>query len=386
MTLTVISTLDAAPRNVVVILGEGLGKDQYALAKEYAQTAYEEPLQAVSFLERDSVIAFNGQVGLAGVLTKASEKGYTTGLVTTDDVISAAARFYGTPLKGEKASPDDVEAMLAVKGQVVLGGGLGYFIPQSMEKSLRKDRLDMLVEARAKGWKTLTTPDELFALSPGTKALGLFSDKGLNYALDTDPMKVPNFFELVESALTNLNSGYFLLIHNNLMAKACKEKDPAALMEEVRMMDSVIASVAERAAKTSETLLVVIASPAALKPVLSPQADRAESLFTIKSLPVSLSTGSKKAAELGIEKWIEEHYVNFKASPHEMTKVGTDPGKIMDLFVSVFNGMTNISWEPNTDERTIVRGLGAGWDKLQPSTGGDLVDDILSLAIREERR
>ncbi|PIU65037.1 MAG: hypothetical protein COS85_10290 [Armatimonadetes bacterium CG07_land_8_20_14_0_80_59_28] len=378
MTLMATRSLLAAPKNVIVIVAEGLDAPQCALGADYAKVAYEEDLQTASLLQSDPGHAFSGVPMLKGLLQKANGKGYTTGLVTTDDVVSGIARFYDVPLKGERAGPADVENVLKTSANLVLGGGWGYFAQKSKPKSLRNDELDMLVEARSAGWKTLMTPEDLFALPAGAKALGLFSDKGLKYALDTDPMKAPTFFELVDSAMTHLGSGSFLVIHNHLIAKACKEKDPAALVEEVRELDAVIAHVMETAKVKPDTLAVVVSSPAANNPVFSSGADRDESLYTIKSLPLSLSSGSKKAAEIGVNQWIEEHYVNFRVTPDQQGGVGTDPAKIMDLFVSVFGGMTNVSWEKSSGGSVVVRGAGTGWDDLKSATDAASLESKLA--------
>lgn len=363
--LTASSPLRAAPKNVVIVLADGLGEPQYRMAAEYSKTTYQEEFQSADRLRDRPGSSLNGALTLAGILSRAASHGYPTGLVTTEDVVTDACRFYEIKPQTKKPGDADVEEVLKANSQLILGGGLGYFIQQSKPHSLRTDELDMLVEARAAGWKTLTNADELFEAQPGTKLLGLFSDKSLSNALDKDPMKQPSLFEMVDAALNGLGTGFFLIVHDGYVAEACKANDPASMVEEARELDGVIRRVLDFAGEHRDTLVVVAGSPAPQNPVMSAGGDPEENYYAIKSLPVSLTTGAKKAEKIGVDKWIEEHYVNFKLTEEQKKLAEEDPQKTLGIFVEVFGQMTGVSWEKNNTTGVTLWGTGPGWDQLK---------------------
>lgn len=110
---------------------------------------------------------------------------------------------------------------------VLLGGGLGFFVPNTTTGSTRPDGTDALELARKSGYNVFTDRAGFDALNGGNaKAaskpyLGLFHNSHMNYEIDRDPAKEPSLLEMAKTAITSLkkatrysDKGYFIVSHS----------------------------------------------------------------------------------------------------------------------------------------------------------------------------
>src|SRR4028118_2075862 len=98
--------VSAAPRQMVVVVAEGLSPQVIDMGTSYARTVAQSVTgdeEAAAFSEfraqakTQAAIADSGTAAIEsmrGLLKTAAANGYRTGLVTTDDVTKAAALFY----------------------------------------------------------------------------------------------------------------------------------------------------------------------------------------------------------------------------------------------------------------------------------------------------
>ena len=240
------TTLDKTPptearvKNVIMIIGDGMGPQQVGLLLSYARQAphgvianritaldrmMEQGRLGISMtytadaLVTDSAASatqlatgkFAGaeMLGLdkegnaqENIIEKARRLGKATGLVSDTRITHATPAAFAahqTHRSQENAIPED---LLATETDVMLSGGLSYWLPEQANdkkslihqqlahttgnnteiKSSRKDAKNLLTSAQQKGY-TLVFNSEQLQKANG-KTLGLFADSGMQNAID----------------------------------------------------------------------------------------------------------------------------------------------------------------------------------------------------------
>lgn len=153
------------------------------------------------------------------------------------------------------------EQMIAIKVNVLLGGGRQYFLPSSHPDSKRKDELDLIKEAEKDGYLYIQTLKEL-RLSWHTHVLGLFQVGPL-----TTTAPEPSLAELTAKAISLLSQrrkgfrkeGFFLMVEGSQIDWACHDNDPAAATRQTLFFDQAVKAATEFARTDGRTLVVVTA-------------------------------------------------------------------------------------------------------------------------------
>jgi uncharacterized lipoprotein YajG len=97
-------TVQGTPRQVVVIVAEGLNPQVVNFGTMYTKTAFEGATVAFDDLKATAAAQPAGSVSmtaLKGILKTAAANGYRTGLVTTGDVTTVAPMLYDLPNSNE---------------------------------------------------------------------------------------------------------------------------------------------------------------------------------------------------------------------------------------------------------------------------------------------
>jgi len=202
-TLALPDLVDAPVRNVVLLIGDGMGLAQISAARLRAFGAggsflWERfpvlglvdtrPAEGLVTKSEAAATAFatgtktrNGRIGiddegrrLTSLLEQARDAGWATGVLTSSDVVDATpAAFYAhAEHRHEEAT---IALQLAAAGfDFVAGGGREWFTPRAAD-GRRRDGRDLLTEARARGVDVVTDPGRfagaeklpLWALFPG---------------------------------------------------------------------------------------------------------------------------------------------------------------------------------------------------------------------------
>ena len=278
-----------APKNVILLIGDGTGPQQFGLLMDWADaagkspTAFErlanagttgalrtapadEPLTdsaAGATALACGVSTVNGAISvdpsgkkLTTCLEDARAKGRRTGLVTTTTVTHATPACFAAHVgnRGEEGEIAQQYVHQGLGADVTFGGGRKFF-PESL-----------LAEAGEKGWKLVQTREELAALPAGTqKALGLFSKSHVPYAIDRDQpgeAQAPSLADMTRKALEILSQddkGFFLMVEGGRIDHACHGNDAPAALGELREFDDTIALCEEFRAKHPDTLVIVTA-------------------------------------------------------------------------------------------------------------------------------
>ena len=122
------------------------------------------------------------------VLEGAEEKGLWTGLVSTARITHA------TPAAFSSHTPDrNLEGIIARQQisqniEVLLGGGRRFFLPNTTQGSERTDDINVIDEAKGKGYKYVETAADLKSIT-SVPVLGLFNHSHISYSIDRVGLK-----------------------------------------------------------------------------------------------------------------------------------------------------------------------------------------------------
>ncbi len=319
-----LTTAQSAVKNVILMIGDGMGPGQMGLLEEYARKAPNSIYNG-----RDTAlktIIDNGVLGMSlhspadalvvdsacsashlasgmdapseaigvdiegnpveTVLETAKKLGKSTGLVSDTRLTHATPAAFASHQPHRSLESKIAEEMLANRVDVMLSGGLRYWIPKSVNnkgdlyqqlqkqtggeikiKSKRKDQKNLLAEAQAAGYSVVHTRQTL-ADTKGMQLLGLFAYSGMQDGISYSKSKnsaartMPSLKEMTSKALDVLSEnpkGFFLMIEGGQIDWAGHDNDAATMLHEMLKFDETIQYVYDWVKERNDTLVVVTA-------------------------------------------------------------------------------------------------------------------------------
>lgn len=285
-------------KNIILVIGDGMGPQQLSLALLYARYA---PNSVVPDrkLNLEKLIE-NGEVGLmttepyenlvtdsaasathmaTGVKTRvemvgldpdgkpvptlleqAKGAGKATGLVSNTRMTHATPAAFAAHQVHRKLENEIVMDLLETAPDVMLSGGLRHWLAADHHDSKRKDRREPLKEAEKLGYQIVSTKEELKNAGTG-KILGLFSLSLMPDAL-TLRYPIPTLKEMTGKALEILSknkNGFFLMVEGGLIDYAGHYNDVGMLLHEMLALDETVGVIHDWAKKRDDTLVIVTA-------------------------------------------------------------------------------------------------------------------------------
>jgi len=191
------------------------------------------------------------------ILEYAKEAGMATGLVSTCAVTHATPAGFVSHVDS-RYKYNEIAVQIAASGvDVLFGGGLGYFLPQSADSSLRKDDLD-LISGLKKTYNIITDVSALASIDPAKKTMGLFYRNHPPVA----GKRSYNLAKLTSKAvelLSHNKKGFFLMVEGSQIDWEGHANNSEGIITEMIDFDDAVAAGYEFAAKNNETLIVVTA-------------------------------------------------------------------------------------------------------------------------------
>lgn len=257
----------AKVKNVIMMIGDGMGPQQIGLLENYAQFAktsvYQGQPTGLNKLMNNGVIGLShhnpaqalvvdsacsasqlatGEASLSEavgldihgnpvetVLELAKAQGKATGLISDTRLTHATPAAFAAHRYHRSLENQIAEDMLANNVDVMLSGGLRHWIPKSVNdkgelyeqlvaetggnvkiKSKRKDEKNLLADAKAQGYQLAFNREDLSKAS-GDKVLGLFAYSGMQDGIEYSQSKhepsrtMPGLKEMTEKALDILS-------------------------------------------------------------------------------------------------------------------------------------------------------------------------------------
>ncbi len=311
-------------KNIILMIGDGMGPGQMGLLEEYARKAphsiYQGRDTALKTLVDNGVLGMSlhspadalvvdsacsashlasgldapsEAIGLDSngdpvetVLEIAQRQGKATGLVSDTRLTHATPAAFAAHQPHRSLESKIAEDMLANRVDVMLSGGLRYWIPESVNnqgelyqqlvqqtggnikiKSKRNDQKNLLTEAQNAGYSVVHTRKTL-SESKGDKVLGLFAYSGMQDGItysqtkDSAERTMPSLKEMTIKALDVLAQdpqGFFLMVEGGQIDWAGHNNDAATMLHEMLKFDETVGYVYDWVKEHNDTLLVVTA-------------------------------------------------------------------------------------------------------------------------------
>ncbi|MHB0998345.1 MAG: alkaline phosphatase [Armatimonadota bacterium] len=285
MLLTTAAYAEKAPKNIILMIGDGMGVAQVTLARlsmlesgsklnmesmPHSALVKNQPADAMITDSAAAASALatgfktnNGMIStlpdgtqVATILEAAEKIGKSTGLVTTTTITHATPAGFGSHVGSRGDEAEIAPQFLANKIEVLMGGGRGYFIPKSDKGSLRADERDLISEAAAAGYGIALTRDAMLKTKSG-KLVGLFQMGAL-----TTNAPEPSLAEMTDKAIDLLSAdedGFFLMVEGGQIDWSCHSNDAPGAIKQTADFDKAIGEALDFAREKGNTLVVVTA-------------------------------------------------------------------------------------------------------------------------------
>lgn len=276
---------DSAPKNVILIIGDGMGPGAVRLTSLYEHQAdgrmvmQQLPVSTVcdtrslGLQVTDSAAAAtaiatghktrNGIVGLTpegDALTAFSEaahrEGRSIGLITSDSITGATpAGFYAhVTSRGAYTAVAEWAAKSAFDILIGNANGQGWFLPKTAAAGRREDGRNLVSEMTSAGYAVISN-QEAFARTPPDKRVLGFMAKG---TLESETCLA----ELAETAVSRLNKndrGFFLMVECTITDAGGHGNKPEVTVQGTVQVDWATKFAVEYARKRGDTLVLVTA-------------------------------------------------------------------------------------------------------------------------------
>jgi len=313
-----VSEPPARVRNVILIIGDGMGPQQVGLLDLYARRAPGSPYRgatpAVLRMAEAGVVGLSATdphdglvvdsacsatqlaLGLPAlsevigvdtsgdprptILERAEAAGLWTGLVSDTRLTHATPAAFAAHQPHRSLEDAIASQMIASGAEVLLSGGLRYFAPANPDVLARHgvpftlargraDGADLLTEAEERGFRLAFDRAGLDAATrAGGPILGLFTPSGMMdgiaaTATRDDPARTePSLREMTQAALSVLErspQGFFLMVESGQIDWACHSNDAGWLLHEMLKLDDTVDAVLSWATDRDDTLVVLTA-------------------------------------------------------------------------------------------------------------------------------
>lgn len=280
--------VSAAPRNVILFVGDGMSVPQRMVAEEFSRKAGLGPLAMNSLPEQamtrtysatslvtDSAAAataiacgvktFNGAVGVDAAGQRAEscaeaamKSGRRVGIVTSVTINHATpAGFYAH--RESRSQLYDIGLDLVRSGfDIFLGGGLAG---ANSKPNRTEDKGDLYRYGEACGYLVAEGREGLerlrAAYRPGAKAWWRAGEEALPYAIDAHGDDSPRLPELTRFALDWLDDGFFLMVEGGRIDWAGHANEAAANLRDLLELDEAVKVALEFRESHPDTLIIV---------------------------------------------------------------------------------------------------------------------------------
>ncbi len=288
--------MQEAPRNVILFIADGGGAASYTMARDFLRWQNGGPSADTTSLAIDSlqtgsirtfaadnrvtdsaasatafsagVKTYNGAIAVdtaqrpvATLLEAAERRGMARGLVGSCRLTHATPAAFSAhvPQRGQEA---EIAAQQITHGiEVLLGGGWGFYLPES-EDGWREDDRHVIDEAAEEGYQILRSRADLDA-AQSAPVLGLFAESHMAYEIDRDTSAQPSLAAMTRAALDLLTrtedarqNGFFLMVEGSRIDHAAHGNDAAAHLHDVLAYDEALAAALDFARRDGSTLIV----------------------------------------------------------------------------------------------------------------------------------
>ncbi|MDC7999630.1 alkaline phosphatase [Aequorivita todarodis] len=275
-TVTNVSREIKKPKNIILMIGDGMGLSQVSAAIYYKNgkpnferfsTIGLSKTSSASDLITDSaagatvfstgVKTYNGAIGVNNdtipvptIVEQLSKRGLATGIVATSSIQHATPASFYAHVKSRRMYEAITEFAPDSGVNFFAGGGLKFF-------NQRKDGKDLLAKMEAKGYEVIT--DKLPQKPSEKNELILLAEDGMPKMSEGRGDFLPNATKLALEKLSQNENGFFLMVEGSQIDWGGHDNDADYLIEELLDFDKTLGVALDFAKQNGETLVIVTA-------------------------------------------------------------------------------------------------------------------------------
>jgi alkaline phosphatase len=206
-------------------------------------------------------------------LARRRNGGMAIGVVTNTDIEDATPAGMVAHVRRRGDYDEIVRMFYEAKPDVMLGGGMSFFLPKSDKVGKRKDEENYLEKFKAAGYRLAATATEMKAAAADkatTHLLGLFHPRNLDGALDRLVLKKgtvasypdqPDLADQTRVAIQILSGkpdGFILMVESGMIDKYTHALDWERAVYDTIMLDNAVGVAKAFAAGRDDTLIIVV--------------------------------------------------------------------------------------------------------------------------------
>jgi alkaline phosphatase len=245
---------DSAPSMAAYMTGVKMNNEVVSMSPE---TSAFNPITLASYTSgADTTCPTTNGQSVTTMLELAKSANLATGVVTTTRITHATpATTYAhiCHRDGENAIAAQLvpggagyNAALGSGVDVILGGGISYFLPKTTAGSKRTDARDLVTEFKTAGYKFASNKVEFDAIATTEKKMvGLFTPSHMSYDLDrtANAANEPSLAEMTGKAIDMLkqnSKGMFLMVEGGRIDHALHETTARKALQDTVAFDDAI--------------------------------------------------------------------------------------------------------------------------------------------------
>ena len=271
------------PMNIILFIGDGMGVSQVTTARIYRHPMHLERLKTMGLLTTYSNNRFKTDSAAAGTALATGYKtdngviaqspdgekfqtiaeyaktiGKSSGVVASTGITHATPASFLAHKDSRGSQAEIAEQIAAMNFDVLFGAGWGYFVPATVEGSLRNDEKDLLEVMRMKMQVVINT-DDFETLEDEPAAALLERTNYFPKAMDNPKISLADMTRKALQILSKNNKGFFLMVEGSQMDWGGHSNDVNYIMTEMLAFDDAIGIAMDFAEKNGKTLVIVTA-------------------------------------------------------------------------------------------------------------------------------
>ena len=306
---------DNPPKNVILLIGDGMGLAQVSAAFFYQDKPSNFERFPVTGLIKTSsssdkitdsaagatafsagVSTYNGAIGVDSneepvptLVEILSEEGLSTGLVATSSITHATPASFYAHVASRNSQDDIAQQLLTSEVDFFAGGGTDFFVN-------RADKINYYDSAAAYGFKIDTTGLATTSNRPLDQRYGyLLAPDGMPRMLDNRGNFLPEATQQAVDYLSQNEAGFFLMVEGSQIDWGGHANDAQYIITEVLDFDQTLGVALDFAEKDGNTLVVVTADHETGGFALSASGQKSGSGSDYDELNGTFSTGGHTA-------------------------------------------------------------------------------------------
>lgn len=373
---------EAKPKNVIYLIGDGMGQNHVQLTQWYwqgpreqlyiqnmpvlgYQTNYSANNGVTDSAASGTALACglktnNNVVGQSGtgeqynnLMAVAKSQGMATGIISTAAITDATPAAFSAHVSN-RSKQTEIAAQQAASGiDVIMGGGRDYYSST------------LLDNMKENGYTYVSNREEMNVVPNDGKIIGLFTGGNMTYAYPTHETE-PTIVEMTEKAIAMLKSrsseGFALMVEGACIDKASHSNLYERMVEQNKLFDDAVKAALDFAREDGNTLVVVTADHEtggnAILPTQSLRSGRTKQEWT---------SGNHSGAHIPVYAYgpDAEVFTGMYDNTDIVKKISAFLGFTSDMWGYDMTPGTEPGYETGTQAKNVIYVLGSGMGQNQ---------------------